>query len=209
MAPQPFRRAALEDAFFQKQNQGLLAQLQERMAKLDRKAQLAEASGITDDALLDRLVDLQIRPETLTALSLVPLVEVAWAGGKMHPKQRDAVLSAAEQTGLDHHYDSYALLQEWLAVKPDPELMVAWKAYVRCLCQRIGAEATRTLKDDLLDRALLIAEAAGGILGFYRVSREERAKLDELAATLDELSAAFPSCDRPPGAEEIPEDQTD
>jgi hypothetical protein len=47
------------------------------------------------------------------------------------------------------------------------------------------------LRDDILDRALFVAEAAGGILGFHKVAREERAKLDELTALLEELAAAF------------------
>jgi hypothetical protein len=52
----------------------------------------------------------------------------------------------------------------------------------------MDAEAVDRLKHDLLDRALTIADAAGGILGLgigNRVSKNEQAMLDELASVFD------------------------
>jgi len=60
---------------------------------------LAEASGLTDIDLVDRLVGLGIRASTLAALTLVPLIEVAWADDRMEAKERDAILAAAAATG--------------------------------------------------------------------------------------------------------------
>jgi hypothetical protein len=185
------RRKALENAFFHKRDEVLLQQFRERMERLDRRTQLAEMTGIQDDSLLDRMVDLDIRPDTLSALMLVPLVEVAWADGRVHAKQRQAVLTAAEQAGLSSHSDAHRLIERWLDSKPEVDLLGTWKAYVQFQSQRMGTAAIQAMRDDILDRALFVAEAAGGILGFHKVAREERAKLDELTALLEELAAAF------------------
>ncbi|TVS20192.1 MAG: hypothetical protein EA424_05250 [Planctomycetaceae bacterium] len=55
----------------------------------------------------------------------------------------------------------------------------------------VRQDGLATMRYDMLDRALLVAEAAGGILGFHKVAREERAKLEELGVLLEELTAAF------------------
>ena len=185
------RRKALENAFFHKRDEQLLQQFRERMERLDLKAKLVAATGIDDEPLVDRLIDLQIQPETLSALMLFPLIEVAWADGRVHAKQRQAVLIAAERAGLSPASDGHRLLERWLDKKPGPEMLQAWKDYVHYQSQRMGPAAAQTMRDDILDRAWFVAEAAGGIFGFNKVAREERAKLEELTALLEELAAAF------------------
>lgn len=54
---------------------------------------LAEATGVADANLVARIAGLGIRAETLAALTLVPLIEVAWADDRMDPRERGAVLS--------------------------------------------------------------------------------------------------------------------
>jgi len=172
---------ALEDSFFHVKNSELLDDFREHLDRMERTAQLADASGIHDDAILQRLVALNIGPETLAALTLVPVVEVAWADGKVDAKEHATVLSAAEKIGMLREDDAFALLDEWLNEKPSPEMMVAWKQYVSALCETLDDEAVECLKHDLLDRAQAVAEATGGILGLGNpVTAEEKAVLDEL-----------------------------
>jgi hypothetical protein len=185
------RRRALENAFFHKRDSDLLQQLRERMERGEAKTKLAEVTEIRDEALLERLVGLQITPETLDALKLAPLVEIAWADGTVHAKQREAVLTAAEQSGVAPASAAHRLLVAWLDARPGPELLQTWKDYVHCQSQRMGRAALETLRDDIMDRALFVAEATGGVFGFHRVARQERAKLDELGALLEELAAVF------------------
>jgi hypothetical protein len=180
------RRQALENAFFHLNNEKLLDEFRDHLNAMERKAQLADASGIHDDAVLQRLLELDIRPETLAALALVPLIEVAWADGKMPPQARQAVVRAAEQAGVQTNDDAHQLLEAWLEQKPEDSMLDTWKNYVQALCRQLDADAVESLKHDLLDRALAVAEAAGGFLGFGRVSTEERAMLHE-------LESAFPA----------------
>jgi hypothetical protein len=183
MKPESFsgRRRELEDKFFAQRDQELLKALREKAALRERKEALAEASGITDEDLLDQLQQLDIGAETLAALSLVPLIAVAWADGSIDLKERRAVLSAAEQKGIGTADPGYQLLERWLQQQPDPALLTAWMEYVSTLSQTLSEAALNALKEDLLGRARAVAEAAGGLLGLgNRVSKSEQAVLGEL-----------------------------
>src|SRR3954468_6960514 len=96
--------------------------------KLDAKAskdELRRASGMTDDAVLDKLVGLGLRANTIAALSLVPLIQVAWADGTVQDNERTAILQGAHGRGLEQGSAGYELLQSWLKKQPGGELLDA------------------------------------------------------------------------------------
>lgn len=176
------RGKALEDAFFARQDEALRQRLRHAGDAEQRRAAFAEASGVTDGAVLDRLTAMDIGSETFAALSLVPVVVVAWADGTIDEKERGAALAAAADAGLDTQGASYQLLDTWLAKRPPPELLAAWKDYMRAVSAGMGAEARQALQSELLARARTVAEAAGGFMGVGRkVSAAEQAVLDDLA----------------------------
>jgi hypothetical protein len=175
------RRKALEEAFFAKQNAQLRRQLQEDEKARVQKEALRAASGITDDGVLERLMTLGIDSGTVAALALIPLVEVAWADGKMEAKERSAILSGAQGAGLSPGSTSYQLLESWLGNRPDATLLQVWKDYVGALAASLDAGAKQALQQDLLGRARAVAEAAGGFLGLGdKISPAERSMLAEL-----------------------------
>lgn len=179
------RGKALEDAFFARQNEALRQRLREMGDAKQKKEEFSAASGIMDDAVLERLTALNIGSDTLAALSLVPVVMVAWADGGIDPKERSAALSAAAEAGLDKQSASYQLLDQWLAKRPPAELLAAWKDYMRAISATLDRESKQALKAELLSRARRVAEAAGGFLGIGRnVSASEQAVLDDLETAL-------------------------
>ena len=174
------RRKALEESFFRKENEKLRARLATQKAEREAREELARESGISDEAVLDRLVKLGLSPETLAALSLVPLIEVAWANGKLDEKEREAVLSGAAASGVKDGSAAHHLLEGWLLQKPSPALRETWDGYIRALVSSLPVTAREALKHDLLDRARAVAEAAGGVLGLGSISKEEAAALERL-----------------------------
>lgn len=177
------RKAGLENAFFARQDAELRRRMIEADARQARKAALVEVSGIRDDAILDRLLALNITSETLAVMSLVPLVVVAWADGTLEPKERDAVLRSAVESGLDREGPSYGLLEGWLGKRPGPELIVAWKQYVAAVIATLEEPARRSLRDGIVGRAQAVADAAGGFLGLTaRISEAEKRVLADLEA---------------------------
>src|SRR5687767_14362149 len=99
------RRKALEDSFFRER----------------------------DQQLLKNLVKAGVRADTLAALTLIPLVEVAWADGAVSADEREAVLKAAAENGVKQGSASYELLARWLAERPDVRVIASWKEYVHAL----------------------------------------------------------------------------
>jgi len=177
--PVPGRR--LEDAFFLQQDQKLIAKLREmEKMKLTLEA-LKEVSGIHDEKVLGKLLSLGVHPQTLSALSLVPLVMTAWADGSVDEAERKAVLAAAGDCGMKPGCVERGLLERWMSHKPAPELYEAWAHYIRHLCKKLGQGDIRRLKDDLLGHARSVAEASGGFLGLgSKVSPQEEATLKRL-----------------------------
>ncbi len=176
------RRAGLEEAFFAQQNEELRRRLVEAGVKADRRQALAAASHIQDPAVLDRLLELGLGAETLSALTLVPLVLVAWADGDLSDLERDAVMEAAAQKGIHPDSPGHALLAGWLRTKPGPQLVAAWKDYVHSLARPLDLDARRELEIHVMDQARKVADAAGGFLGLTsRISVAEREMLSDLS----------------------------
>jgi hypothetical protein len=176
------RKHALEDAFYREGTETYRAQLELRRAEEGALEDLAGASGISDEAVLRRLAGLGIRADTLAALTLIPLIEVAWADGKMDAKEREAVLSGAESTGISKESPSHGLLRIWIEDPPAPDLVDAWSEFISALCREFDDEQTEHLRSKVLGRALEVAEATGGFPGRRpRVSKEERTVLESLA----------------------------
>ena len=126
----------------------------------------------------DRLADLGIGRDTVSALMLVPVVSVAWADGVIDDEERGAVLFAAADAGLAADGTGYRLLEKWLAERPSSELFQAWKDYVEALSPSMSAESRQSLRSEILRRVRGTADATGGFFGFGRkVSTEERSVL--------------------------------
>lgn len=176
------RRDALESAFFRKEDEGLRSRLHEERERREAREALGRSCGLSDASLLDRLVALGIRADTVEALVLVPLVEVAWADGTMDPREREAVLRAAASVGIAKESPGYDLLEAWTHARPAPELMESWRSYIRTLGRELSADHRWHLEEQVMGKARAVAEAAGGFLGLAKVSKAEEAVLSDLEA---------------------------
>ena len=175
----------LEDAFFTKESARLLQQMRDRARQQERRAAMREVVRVDDDALIDRLIELGLQPETVLALQLVPLAAVAWADGQIEPREREAVLKAAAAQGVNPESVAGQLLGNWLVEKPGAELVDAWKRHNRALWPKLSPNERNEIRKSALERARSVAEAAGGFLGLTsKVSPQEKAVLDELAQIL-------------------------
>jgi hypothetical protein len=180
------RRKSLEESFFAKHNRELLDKLRAKTDAAARREQLVAVSGIRNEALLDELVGLGLDAESLAALGLVPLLQVAWADGKVQQRERDALLEAAQKSGVKPGSTAYELLMGWLDREPDPRLFQAWKDYVRALRGAVSEDSILALRTEVLARANAVARAAGGILGVGSVWGTEKGVLAELEAAFGE-----------------------
>lgn len=176
------RRAALEDEFFHKENEKKLAKLREQLTATETREELRKASGMSDDAVLDKLVALGLRGATIAALSLVPLVAVAWADNELDDDERRHILNTAAGKNMEPGSAGYELLTSWLAKPPAPTMLDAWEGYMKALMDQLNDEQVRMLKTQVVDNVKHVANAAGGFLGFGKVSSSEQQVIDRIEA---------------------------
>lgn len=186
------RGKALEEQFFQKEEHRKLEALREKKEREERKDALRAASGMDDDGVLERLVDIGITTATLSAVSLVPLVEVAWADRNLDEREKNAILHGARGKGIEEGSAAYGMLEGWLSKRPGPELFEAWSSYIDALDKELTGAQLEILERQVVDRARGVAESAGGFLygTFGRVSTEEKAALERIAAVFARRGAS-------------------
>ncbi len=175
----------MEDQFFQKQDKLLIEARKKLEAMQETKANLAQVSGIKDEAVLDKLIQLNIRPEVLATIFAIPLVAVAWADGELQEKERDELFRYVHKAGLSNKMVDTTIISIWLKQKPAPELMEAWEHYIHALCKQLSPEERQSLKMEVLSDARTIANAAGGFLGFGALAPEEQEVLEKLESAFN------------------------
>jgi hypothetical protein len=168
----------LENRFYFAENRVLVDELNRLKQEEETVGALAKVSDIADLAVLKELVRLGVRPETIAALCLVPVIEVAWADGSIDARELEAFVKGAEKNGSE---TSLRIIQAWLRKKPDDALLQAWRHYVTGLRGIMEKEVHTQLCRDIMKHATDVARASGGFLGLIDpVSPSEYRKLDEL-----------------------------
>ena len=180
------RIRTLEDEFFRREDKQLMERLRELKQKEASREALARASGITNPSILDKLLDLGIRPEIVGALAVIPLVEVAWADGALDGREQQAILDRAEKSGIAPGSTEHALLRSWLQRKPEPKLLTSWIHMVQGICESLSRDEVAALRAGLVERTRAVAKASGGLFGVGSVSTAE----DEM---IKQLESAFRS----------------
>jgi tellurite resistance protein len=176
------RERELAEAFFHGDAEALRAHLELRGEESAARESLAAATGINDPTVVAELAGLGIRVDTLAALTLIPLIHVAWADGEMDQRERQAILDAAEATGSEKGSTSYRLLEIWTLEEPPMDLTNAWQAFIGALSTQLSSDEGERLRANLLGRAREVAAAAGSRLDRSpHVSAEEDACLQSLA----------------------------
>lgn len=177
------RRVSLEEAFYLEEDRKLIEKYRELQKMEETRRNLSEVSGIGNEAVLKKLIELNVRAETLASLAIVPLIEVAWADGDVDEKEKQAVLKAAAKIGFKKGQVDYSLIEQWLTHKPKAELLVAWENFVKGLCEALPPAERADLQKELLSHAREVAAATGGFLGLgSKVSEDEERMLKRLAS---------------------------
>lgn len=171
----------LDDHFFEKEDKKLIEHLKAMKKLKETKEALSSVSGIKNENIINKLFELNVRPETLASLSLVPLVEVAWADGNVDDNEKAAVLASAEKMGFTKGSADYDILAQWMTHKPSKDLLDAWIVYIKGLCEKLSASEKTELKKELVDNTKNIAMASGGFIGLgNKISKSEADMISRL-----------------------------
>jgi len=174
----------LEEHFFAQMDQRLLEKLRKEQSTTQTAESIMKITGITDPKVAAELAALGVTIETLTAFRLVPLVAVAWADDRLESNERDAILQAAEKSGIDPSEPAMAMLKSWTMKRPGAELMEIWCHYSKSLSASLN-EATRAVfRKEVVEQVQAVARSAGGVLGIASISPSEKAIIERVERAL-------------------------
>lgn len=179
------RRLGLEEDYFRHREATLVEKLKSVFNAAVTKEELRSATGITNEELLDRLVATNLRGEMLTAFKLYPLVEIAWADGKVDDHEARAIVEAAVKSGVREDGPGMERLRDWIRRGPNEDARKVWRLYAGELTRKLTKDELAVFRKDLLGYAKHVAEASGGILGLvFNISPSEQRVIDELTKHL-------------------------
>ena len=139
---------------------------------------------ITAEEILRRIHASGFTEATVALLHLVPLVQVAWADGKVTRRERERVLAAARLHGIRDEDPVFHTLEDWLSHKPTDQFFQRALQAIREIMLHVKPEQRVAAQRDLLSYCTTIARASGGIFGMRRISDTEQEELDLIAAEL-------------------------
>jgi len=159
------RMRRLEGKFFPSDDPGLAGKLRDMKQVGESREALSQALGVRNDAVINQLLELEIAPELVSALMVIPFLEVAWADGDIDESERTAVLACAERLGFHRGGVDYALLEQWLQNRPEPKLFRAWSHCIEGICEQLTNKEVEALKASFLIHARTVALASGAERG--------------------------------------------
>lgn len=150
----------------------------EKLEQLRRGLQAK--TQIQAPAIIDDIMALGFTEDTIAVLPFIPMIQMAWADGDVSGREAREILKKASTDGLSLGGAAYRLVNMFLDEHPSDDFMK------ECLCvlndwyQTLSTEQSQAAKTNLLGFARVVAEASGGVLGFFgdKVDENERALLE-------------------------------
>jgi len=189
------RSRASEDEYFRRRDQELIEQTRRRAEEKATLERLAEAAGVKDEDIVRGLQQLGYAAEIVTSFRVLPLIDVAWADGTVSDAERDLVIAAARARGVQPGSLADRHVAQWLASPPSPALCDATLHLLGLTIQRLPPDERAAATGEVLAACRSVATAAGGVLGFHKISEREQRALDRIAAELQRETAPLPPAD--------------
>jgi hypothetical protein len=183
-------RARGEEAdHFRREDAKLIDKMRERARLSEIATALAAKLRIDEPELLRRVTDLGLNQETGAAILLAPLVQVAWAEGRVTDAERTIVLELAASRGVTAGMPAHDTLLEWLRQRPSDALFETAMEVMRAGFSVLAAQERDERIKALVASCRQVAEASGGglarLLGMGdSVSGDESHVLDAILTKL-------------------------
>ena len=171
-----------EEEYFQREDVEKKAKLRrERQLEALRqqeRANIAEALNTTEEIAQEAL-DLGFDAETARVLPMVPLIQVAWADGKVTRAQAEKVEKKAEKFGVEPDTPAHEFLHMLLEEEPTGVFFDRVNQVIRNI---VDDDIDGDIRSNVIGWSKAVAEASGGFFGLTNpVSKNEKKVLDEFA----------------------------
>jgi hypothetical protein len=184
------RERSIENEYFLKKERDLIEKMRRRRELEEDRNQMGEKIGVVDQEVLEALQELGYSAETVMLMPIVPLVQVAWAEGGISEKERQLILEIAEARGITPETPAYQQLIGMLERQPPKEFYDNTLRGLRYLFESMPDNLRELGHLNLVEYCTQIAEASGGILGFKKISDEERLLIARIATEIGQSREA-------------------
>ncbi|WP_105355578.1 MULTISPECIES: hypothetical protein [Pirellulaceae] len=170
------------DSMFVAENEELLAKLREQIKYDEQVEELSKAIGIEDKSLIQSLMDLGITPHSMAALTMYPMVCVAYADGVLNLEERDLIMKMANEWNMKPGDAGFEVLNHWLVEGPTEDGFAVWKKYIQTVMTQMTPQQIADLKLSIMNRSHAVATVVGDVLGRFgnRTNKAEDARLAEI-----------------------------
>lgn len=172
------------DSMFAAENEELLAKLREQIKHDEQLEELSKAIGIDDKDLVQSLMDLGITAHSMAALTMYPMVCVAYADSVLNLEERDLIMKMASEWNMKPGDPGFEVLNHWLVEGPTEDGFAVWKKYIQAVMAQMTPQQVADLKLSIMNRSNAVATAVGDVLGRFgnRTNKAEDALLTEIAS---------------------------
>jgi hypothetical protein len=172
-----------EEKFIQLEEQELrLKRRQERQLaaiRLKEKAGIAEALHTGED-IAQEAMNLGFDSETARVLPLVPIIQMAWADGKVTNRETDKVMELAQKFGIVENTPAASFLTMLLAEQPSKLFFERVNGVIARIVDE--APSSEINRETILEWSKAVAESSGGFFGLTDpISKEEKELLSHFA----------------------------
>ncbi len=149
----------------------------------------------TDADVIRALADLGMDEQSIKALPLLPLVQVAWADGEIQAGERNVIEELAVKR-FELGEEGNRLLANWLRYPPTKTYLKKGREALLMVAQRDQDGFDEALLGDVLKLSRKVAKSAGGLFGIGAISSSESEALDEIAKDLDVHGTSLDTADK-------------
>lgn len=184
-----FKPSEEEEKYFQADNARKLSELRGEILAdeetMERWRALATAVNSQEVGVGRRLEELGFNTETAKVLFFTPLVEVAWADGKIGYEESYKLVDALRKRGIRATSEAYDFLNTITLRRPAPSFFEGCNELIRALLGELPAEQRDSHVNNLAELVTLVARASRGFFGFgAEISKEERSTVEDLIKDL-------------------------
>jgi|GEM_PF-1588104 len=179
------RGHAFENQYFNKLSGEKAKALKQKLEQEQNLEELKRITGITNDTLLEHILDQGLSASELAALSLFPIAQVAWADGTLDDNERKAIIKVCQEDGIQADSPAMALMETWLEETVDESLFSLWKDWVSSTLSNMSDEQAKDFSLSIIAKATKVAQASRSFLGLGpAISSEEQKVIDQIKSAL-------------------------
>ncbi len=176
------QRSDEEEEYFQREDIEKKAKIRrERQLKALRQQERADIAQKlnTSEEVADEAMNLGFDGTTARVLPLVPLIQVAWADGKVTRAQTEKVKKKASKFGVEPDTPAYEFLDLLLKEEPSELFFDRANDVIRNI---VDDDPGGDIRSNVLNWSKAVAEASGGFFGLTNpISKNEQGVLEEFA----------------------------